>query len=237
MEIYPLYINGEFKETAKKQKIINPSTSEALAEVCVAEVTDIEEAISVSCQAFDSGGWPELPLAKRKEFLLKISEGILENAQELAKLETLNCGKPIKETTFMDVPSSAKTFAYFARNLEKYLASETLEITDETSSAQSTLLYEPQGVVVLIVPWNYPLLIASWKMSQALAAGNTVILKPSSLTPLTALKLAEIIQNAGLPKGVVNIINGSGEEIGEVLCADKRVDMISFTGSNEVGRK
>ena len=129
----------------------------------------------------------------------------------------------------MDIPSAAKTFEYFANNLEKYLAPENIEF--------SRLLRESIGVVVLIVPWNYPLLIASWKLAQALAAGNTVILKPSSLTPLTALELGRIVHQAGLPKGVVNIINGSGDAIGKQLCSDKRVDMISFTCSNEVGKQ
>ncbi len=114
---------------------------------------------------------------------------------------------------------------------------ENVEINSSIARAQGNLIREPQGVVVLIVPWNYPLLIASWKMAQALAAGNSVILKPSSLTPLSVLELSKIIQAAGLPSGVVNVITGSGEIVGEYLCSDKRVDMISFTGSNEVGKK
>ncbi|MDD5166975.1 MAG: aldehyde dehydrogenase family protein, partial [Candidatus Omnitrophica bacterium] len=217
----------------RKQKILNPSTNEALAEINVAGKEDMEAAINSSRVAFDKGPWPRLSLAERKKFLLKISEGILAKAAELARLETLNTGKPIKESTFMDVPSSAKTFSHFADHLEEYLEDTVLEL----ENANSHLIREPHGVVVLIVPWNYPLLIASWKMAQALAAGNTVILKPSSLTPLTALELAKIIHDAGLPEGVVNIIHGSGSEVGQLLCADKRVDMISFTGSNEVGRQ
>ncbi|MDD5044810.1 MAG: aldehyde dehydrogenase family protein [Candidatus Omnitrophica bacterium] len=237
MHIYPLYINGEFKETQTSQDVINPSSGEALAQVSVARANDIDLALACARDAFDHGEWPRLPLAKRKEFILKISQGILENAAELSRLESENAGKPIKETTFMDVPSSAKSFEHFAQNLEKYLASESLEISQEASQAEAHLVREPRGVVVLIVPWNYPLLIAAWKMSQALAAGNTVILKPSSLTPLTALALAKIIHSAGLPKGVVNIINASGDTVGEALCSDKRADMVSFTGSNEVGKK
>jgi len=232
---YPLYINGEFIDTKKSQTVINPATGTALAEVCVAEKKDIDYALSSARAAFDNGEWKNISLKERSGFILKISEGILENAGELAKLETRNNGKPIKESTFMDIPSSAHTFKYFSENLAKYLQGEKVELPQ--FQAQAQLLRQPQGVVVLIVPWNYPLLIASWKMSQALAAGNTVILKPSSLTPLTALELAKIIDRAGLPKGVVNIVNGSGREIGEELCSDKRVDMISFTGSNEVGRK
>lgn len=237
MNTYPLYINGEFRETTKKLDVINPSTGDVVAQACVAEAGDIELAIASARDAFDKGEWPKLSLEKRRDYILKIAQGILDHAAELARLESLNAGKPIKETTFMDIPSSAKTFEHFADHLEKYLESETLEISQETSQAQSRLVREPRGVVVLIVPWNYPLLIASWKMAQALAAGNTVILKPSSLTPLTALELAKIIQKVGLPKGVVNIINGSGDAVGEAICADKRVDMVSFTGSNAVGKK
>lgn len=232
-----LFINGEFKETEEKQKVINPSTGEVIAEVSLASEYDVLSAVSAARIAFDHKDWTGLTLAQRKEFLLKISQGILDKAGELAALETLNTGKPIKESTFMDIPSAAETFKYFAENLEKFLKSETREIANQIAHAQGQLLREPMGVVVLIVPWNYPLLIASWKLAQALAAGNTVVLKPSSLTPLTALELAQIIKDAGLPAGVVNVVVGSGDKIGKALCADKRVDMISFTGSNEVGKK
>ncbi|MFH1442368.1 MAG: aldehyde dehydrogenase family protein [Candidatus Omnitrophota bacterium] len=221
-------------ETKEKQKIYNPSSGEVIAEVSVASEQELDSAIENSRRAFDNGPWGKISLAQRKEFLLKISQGILENAGELARLESLNTGKPIKESTFMDLPSSAKAFEYFANNLEKYLESESVNVEKE---AECKLLRESIGVVALIVPWNYPLLIASWKLASALAAGNTVVLKPSSRTPLTALKLAEIIKEAGLPDGVVNIINGSGDILGSQICQDKRVDMISFTGSNAVGKK
>lgn len=230
---YLLFINGEFKETKSRQGVVNPANGEVIAEVAVASQGDVELALSSARKAFDAGHWREISLSERKGFLLKISKGILNKAQELARLETLNTGKPIKESTFMDIHSAAKTFEYFANNLERYLKDETLEL----ENTKSHILREPYGVVVLIVPWNYPLLIASWKLAQALAAGNTVVLKPSSLTPLTALELAKIIDESGLPKGAVNIIHGSGDTIGEQLSVDKRVDMISFTGSSEVGKK
>lgn len=230
---YSLFINGKFIETKFKQSIINPSNGEAIAEVVAASPKEADSAISSAREAFDNGPWPKISFSQRKEFLLKIARGILDKAQELARLESLNTGKPIKESTFMDVPSSAKAFEFFANNLEKYLKEETLEL----ENARSRFVRQPYGVAVLIIPWNYPLLIACWKLAQALAAGNTVVLKPSSLTPLTVMELSGIIADAGVPKGVVNIINGSGDGIGEALCADKRVDLISFTGSNEVGRK
>lgn len=233
---YNLFINGEFVETKEKQQIINPANTEVIAEVSIAQDKEVELALSSARTAFDSGPWPKLSLKERKEFLLKISQGILDKAAELALLETQNQGKPLKESTFMDIPSSAKVFEYLASNLEEFLKTEKIEISNEISKAKAALVREPLGVALLIVPWNYPLLIACWKLALALAAGNTVILKPSSLTPLSVLELAKIIKDAGLPRGVVNIINASGANVGKQLCSDKRVDIISFTGSNEVGK-
>jgi len=231
---YPLYINGQFIETPEKQNIVNPSTGKVIAEAFLASTKEVELALSSARVAFDQGPWPQFSLIERKGFIFKIAQGILDNAELLAALEMQNTGKPIKETTFMDIPSSAKTFEFMADNFMDYLNEKEFNVS---SDAKAKLISEPMGVVVLIVPWNYPLLIACWKLASALAAGNTVILKPSSLTPLTVFELAKIIHKAGLPSGVVNIINGSGIEIGEELCTDKRVDMISFTGSNEIGRQ
>ena len=232
-----LFINGEFLSTKVKQSVINPATGEEIVRVSVADLKNAQDALSAAREAFDRGPWPHLSLAQRRDFILNIAQGILDKAGELAKLETLNTGKPIKESTFMDIPSCVQTFKYFANNLDNFLMSETKQISSDIANAKAVLVREPLGVVVLIVPWNYPLLIACWKLAQALAAGNTVVLKPSSQTPLTVLELAKIIFDAGLPKGVVNIINGPGDKIGKALCEDKRVDMISFTGSNEVGKK
>ncbi len=231
---YPLFINGQFVETTAKQNIINPSTGKVIAEASMASLKEAELALASARTAFDSGPWPHFSLLERREFIFKIAQGILDNAALLAQLETQNTGKPIKETTFMDIPSSAKTFEFAGNNFINYLADEELKVSEE---ARARLIREPMGVTLLVVPWNYPLLIACWKLASALACGNTVVLKPSSFTPLTALELAKIIHQAGLPEGVVNVINGSGQAIGEGLCADKRVDMISFTGSNETGKQ
>jgi betaine-aldehyde dehydrogenase len=218
----------------EKQKIINPATGEIISEINIATWNDLDLAMDSARLAFDKGDWPKISLKERKTFLLKISQLITDKASELSRLETLNTGKPVKETTFMDVLSSAKTFEHFAHNLERYLEGQAYEISQDT---KARLKREPLGVTLLIIPWNYPFLIASWKLAQALACGNTVILKPSSLTPLTAMELARIILEAGLPEGVVNIIIGSGDSIGKALCSDKRIDLISFTGSNSVGKK
>ena len=224
---------GEIQMSGQK-KIINPSNGEVLAQLQLFSAQEAQGSIALARKAFDQGPWPRLSLAERKNFILKISQGILDKAGELAELESKNTGKPIKESTFMDIPSGAKAFEFIANNFENYLSEEAPELE---AQAEARLLREPLGVVALIVPWNYPLLIACWKAASALAAGNTVILKPSSLTPLTALELEKIIHNSGVPDGVFSVINASGEAVGELLCSDKRIDMISFTGSNEVGRK
>jgi len=236
MKNYQLFINNEFVETKEKQRIINPANGEIIAQACIASKEEVDLAIACARTAFDFGPWPRLSLKERKEYILKISQGILDKAGELAVLETQNNGKPIKESTFMDIPSAAETFRYFGEHLEEFLVSEGINISTQISQARAEIIREPMGVAALIIPWNYPLLIASWKLAQALAAGNTVVLKPSSLTPLTVLLLGEIICDVGLPKGVVNIINGSGDEIGSQIVQDKRVDLVSFTGSNGVGK-
>ncbi|MDD3087245.1 MAG: aldehyde dehydrogenase family protein [Candidatus Omnitrophica bacterium] len=234
MNCAPLYINGEFVETRERQNVLNPSTGKVIAQVFLASEKEIDLAVESARKAFDKGAWRGFSLKERKAVILRIAEGILNKAEELARIETESTGKPIKETTFMDVPSAAKTFEHAANNLENYLINETLAPAQE---AGAVLLREPVGVVSLIIPWNYPLLIASWKLASALAAGNTVILKPSSITPLTAFELGKIIHEAGMPPGVVNIINASGAKSGQILCCDKRIDMVSFTGSLEVGKE
>lgn len=237
MRNYGLFVNGESRDSKYKRRITNPSDSEIIAEVCMAGAKDTVHAIESARNAFDQGPWKDISLADRKGLLVKLSRGILTKAKELAELESLNTGKPIKETTFMDIPSAAAAFEHFANNLKKYLSAQTHEIESKIARVNSCLRREPRGVVGLIVPWNYPLLIASWKTAQALAAGNCVILKPSSLTPLTALELANIAKEAGIPDGVINVIPGPGEEAGKILCSSDSVDMISFTGSNAVGKK
>jgi len=232
-----IFINGKYRDSASRYKIINPSDGTVLAEAGIAGNRDVEDAINAARQAFDGGAWPKMPFSERRKFLLKVEQEILERAKGIAELESSNTGKPIKETTFMDLPSTAEVFRFFAENAEDFCRPDEITVNSNISKARGELLREPGGVVVIIVPWNYPLLIASWKISQALAAGNTVVVKPSSLTPLSMLEMAGIFQEAGLPPGVVNIINGSGSDIGRALCSHKDVDMISFTGSPEAGRE
>lgn len=231
-----LYINGAFRDASQAAELVDPSTGKPFCAVPVASRVDIIDAVRAARTAFDSGPWPRLSPKERSACLDTIASGILDEAGSLASLETANTGKPIKESTFMDVPSAARAFSHCAAHLEEYLAGRAVT-TDEPFPTTSAVVYEPRGVVGLIVPWNYPLLIACWKIASALAAGNTVVVKPSTLTPLTALALGRIVHKAGLPEGVVNIVNASGEDIEECLVASEELDMISFTGSNEVGRR
>ena len=168
---YPLLINGALVETDDTQKVINPSNNQVIAEACVAGEKEAGLAISAARAAFDSGLWSSIPRGHRSAYISKIASGILDNSLELARIETLNTGKPIKETTFMDIPSSAETFRFFAENLKTFLRGEHVTISSQIAHASSSLQREPVGVVALIVPWNYPLLIASWKMAQALFVG------------------------------------------------------------------
>ncbi|MBD3264472.1 MAG: aldehyde dehydrogenase family protein [Candidatus Omnitrophica bacterium] len=237
MKEYSLYINGRFEKAALSREIINPSSGEAIARVSMADAGTVDYAIRSAREAYDKGPWRNFSLDKRRDLILELSEKLLGKARELAEVESLNSGKPIKETTFMDIPSSAQTFRHFAENLKFYLEPETIEIKSQAGRAKADLIHGGRGVVGLIVPWNYPLLIASWKMAQALSAGNTVVLKPSTSTPLSALELAEIVDELDFPKGVVNIITGKGDEAGKTICTNKYVDMVSFTGSNEVGKR
>lgn len=236
MSTYKMFINGEFVEAKSKKtrQIINPCNSKAFAWVAEAGLADLELAISSARKAFEEGSWPSMAVENRAGFLLKIAKGIRENAGKLAELESLNSGKPIKETTFMDIPSAAQVFEDVAKLGQEWLRQEDLKLPAE---AKSTLLREPIGVVGLIVPWNYPLLIASWKLASSLMSGNAVILKPSSLTPLSMLELTRIISEIGLPKGILNVITGPGSEIGAEMASSSKIDMVSFTGSNEVGKE
>ena len=152
---YPLFINGEFVKTQNKQDIINPSSGEIIATVSIAGKNEIEDAIRSARNSFDRGLWRKLSLSDRKKYIIKISAGILEKAQELSTLESLNSGKPVKETTFMDIPSAAAVFDYFANNLERFLKEETIQIKSQIANAEANLLREPWGVCALIIPWNY----------------------------------------------------------------------------------
>ena len=230
-----LFIDGAWVEaqSGATYKTINPTTEEPLTEVAEGGVEDIERAVKAARKAFSEGAWPKLSPADRGRILWKIGDLLDAHVKEIAEIETLDQGKTITESTRVDVPMAADCFRYFAGWTTK-IEGETVPVRFPTFNYT---LREPLGVVGLIVPWNFPILEAAWKIAPALAAGNTVILKPAQVTPLSALRLAEVAQEAGLPPGVLNVVPGKGSVVGTALVKHPGVDKISFTGSTAVGQE
>jgi betaine-aldehyde dehydrogenase len=232
MKTYQLYINGEFvapRSTATID-VIDPSTTDVIAKTPDASAADVDRAVSAARAAFDEGPWKNTTAQDRGRVLFKLAQIVRERADELAELETRNSGKPIVESEF-DIADVATCFEYYG-GLATKIQGDVLPVPD---NAISLALREPIGVAGLIVPWNYPLLMAAWKLAPAICAGCTMVLKPAEQTPLTVLELASSFGDAGLPPGVVNIVSGMGET-GAALVAHEDVDKIAFTGSPEVGR-
>lgn len=220
---YDLYIDGKFTKPVKGQYFdtIDPSTNEIIASVAEATSEDVDKAVEAAKKAFV--GWSKLSGKERGKFIFRIARLIQERAREFAVIESLDGGKPIRESRDIDIPLAANHFFYYAG------------WADKLAYAFPNRLPKPIGVVGQIIPWNFPLLMAAWKLAPALATGNTIVLKPAETTPLTALKLAEIIHESGLPKGVVNIVTGAGET-GAAIVNHPNVDKIAFTGSTNVGK-
>lgn len=221
---YELFINGKFeKPTSKKYfDTINPATEEKLSEVAEANATDVDKAVKAARTAYDKT-WSKMPAKERAKYIYRIARMIQERAREFAVIETLDGGKPIRESRDVDVPLVANHFFYYAG------------WADKLAYAFPNKKIQPLGVAGQIIPWNFPLLMAAWKIAPALATGNTVVLKPAETTPLTALKLAEIIQEADLPPGVVNIVTGAGAT-GAAIVNHPDINKIAFTGSTNVGK-
>jgi len=223
-ERYALFIDGKFQAPSKGIYLpsINPATEETLALVAVADESDVNKAVKAAANAY-KGVWGKLPGKERAKYIYRIARILQERAREFAILETMNGGKPIRESRDIDIPLAAAHFFYYAGWADK------LDYAFPGRKAQAL------GVAGQIIPWNFPLLMAAWKIAPALATGNTVVLKPAETTPLTALLLAELIQEADLPPGVVNIITGAGET-GSAIVRHPLVNKIAFTGSTEVGK-
>src|SRR5471030_3264201 len=221
---YGLFIGGEFVDSVDGStfKTISPSSEEVLAEVTEASETDVDAAVRAARKAFE-GPWGRLSGAERGKYLFRIARILQERAREFAVLETLDGGKPIKESRDVDLPLAAAHFFYYAG------------WADKLGYAFPGRRARPLGVAGQIIPWNFPLLMAAWKLAPALACGNTCVLKPAETTSITALHLAQIFQEAGLPDGVVNIVTGAGET-GRALVEHTDINKIAFTGSTEVGR-
>jgi acyl-CoA reductase-like NAD-dependent aldehyde dehydrogenase len=228
-----LFINGEWREAAGRKtiEVVNPATEEVIAEVASAEQADVDAAVAAARAAFD-GPWSKLSARERGRIVWKIGEKLMEKADEIARLETLHNGKPIFESRQIEVPAAAECFQYFAGWADK-IHGETIPVK---GNFLTYTLREPVGVVAAIVPWNFPLLLTAWKVAPALACGNTVIIKPASQTPLTALALAEVAQEAGLPPGVLNVITGPGSTVGQMIVEHPGIDKIAFTGDTSTGK-
>ncbi|KKI92250.1 betaine-aldehyde dehydrogenase [Bacillus sp. SA1-12] len=230
-----LYINGEFVES-KSQKTFdtyNPATGEVLASIYEAGVEDIDLAVKAARKAFDEGPWSKMSASDRSRLMYKLADLMEENSKELAQLETLDNGKPIRETTNADIPLAIEHMRYYAGWSTK-IVGQTIPVNGPFFNYTR---HEAVGVVGQIIPWNFPLLMAMWKLGAALATGCTIVLKPAEQTPLSALYLAELLEEAGFPPGVVNIVPGFGETAGQPLVDHPLVDKIAFTGSTEVGKQ
>jgi phenylacetaldehyde dehydrogenase len=216
----------------------NPATGEVLAQIAEGDREDIDLAVKAARKAFDSGPWSRMTASQRGRLIWKLGDLLEQNVEELATLETLDNGKPLAIARAADIPLAAELFRYmagWATKLEGTTIPLSVPYTPKARYHAYTLR-EPVGVVGQIIPWNFPLLMAAWKLGPALASGCTVVLKPAEQTPLTALRLGELIMEAGFPEGVVNIVPGYGETAGAALAAHPKVDKIAFTGSTEVGK-
>src|SRR5580693_8636170 len=237
---HKILINGKWVEAAsgKTFATYNPATGEVLARVAEGDREDIDRAVKAARNAFETGPWSQLTASERGRVIWKLADLLEENLEEFAELESLDNGKPLKIARAADVPLAVDLFRYFAGWATK-IEGNTIPISVPYAPGAKFLAYtlrEPVGVVGQIIPWNFPLLMAAWKLGPALATGNTVVLKPAEQTPLTALRLGELIQEAGIPDGVVNIVPGYGETAGAALAAHPDVDKVAFTGSTEVGK-
>ncbi|ADF40408.1 aldehyde dehydrogenase [Priestia megaterium] len=228
-----LFINGEYVDALSGQTFdtFNPATNEKLASVANGGTEDAKRAIDAAQRAFESGIWSKMPVEERSAILCKMADLIMEKVDELAYLETLDVGKPIKESREFDIPRAAQNFRFFAE-MAKYMVHEHYEKHNVMSYAK----YSPAGVTSLIIPWNLPFMQMTWKASAALASGNTVVIKPASYTPLSAVMLGEIANEAGLPPGVLNIITGPGNTVGTTMSTHPSVRRISFVGESNTGK-
>lgn len=228
-----MFINGEWLDSFSKETddVINPANGKIIAEVAKGNEEDARTAIDSARKAFDSGIWSDLPAAERASYLFKIADKIEENASRLSKLESANTGKPFRESEY-DIADAVDCFRYHAGLITKP-DGQTYPVSDPV---QAMVVREPVGVCGLIAPWNFPLLTGAWKLAPALAAGNTVVYKPSGVTPITTVKLFEIIEEVGIPSGVANLVMGDGATVGNEIAENDKVDMISFTGSTTTGR-
>lgn len=228
------FINGQFVDASDNDTYdtINPATGELLAKTAACSAQDVDSAVAAARASFESGVWSEAAPAERKAVLKKLADLIRDNLEELALLESLNVGKPVQDAVNIDIPGSAACFEWYAEAVDKLYG----EVAPTDGNNIATITREPMGVIAAVVPWNFPLDIAAWKLAPALIAGNSVVLKPAEQSPLTALRLAELAKEAGLPDGVLNVVTGHGHIVGKALGLHNDVDCLAFTGSTAVGK-
>ncbi len=238
MADYQLFIDGEYCDAASGQTFTtsDPATNEAIGEVAKADKADAARAVEAARRAFDEGPWPKMSGAERAAKLRKVAELIGTKSEKLAEMEARDGGGTVKKATFADIPGAQSAFEWFARCAEDQ--PDEVELPGSPfPPSQNWVNYEPHGVCTGIIPWNFPFIMAAWKIAPALAAGNTSVIKPASFTSITALMLGEVFQEADIPPGVVNVIAGPGGTAGEELASHPMVDKTAFTGSTEVGRR
>ena len=229
------WINGKRIESIDGDKIDkeSPIDGKHLVSFSRGKRADIDAAVAVAYSCFNSGVWSDLAPAKRKEVLLNFAQLIKDNSNELALLETLDMGKPVDQSLNVDVSATVNCFRWYAEAIDKIYG----EVAPTGRDALAYVIRQPIGVVGVVVPWNYPMIMTAWKLAPALATGNTIVLKPSERSPLTGLRLAELAKEAGIPDGVINVVNGFGHEAGEALALHPKVGALGFTGSTMVGKK
>lgn len=240
MSDYKLYIDGELCEAASGESsaTYNPANGEKIAEVAKGNAEDAKRAIAAARKAFDEGAWPRLSGKERSDWLRKFAAGIQKRQAEFAKMEVLDSGATLRKANMVDTMGIVQTFIKFAEYAEKVPEREELpHFITGPKPAPNYLLYEPIGVCGAITPWNFPLIMAGWKIAPALATGNTVVLKPATITSITALMLGQVAAEIGLPNGVLNVVSGPGASVGEEIAGNPMVDKVAFTGSTEVGSR
>jgi gamma-glutamyl-gamma-aminobutyraldehyde dehydrogenase len=229
------FIDGRFCGAASGRTYtsVNPATGRPLAEIAACEAPDVDAAVKAARRAFEKGAWAKCPAAQRKRVMLKLADLIEENLAELALLDCLDAGKPISDCMNMDLPDTVHCFRWHAEAIDK----EYERVSPVGPDNVAMIVREPLGVVGAILPWNFPIQMAAWKLGPILATGNSVVVKPARQTSLSMLRLAELAAEPGIPEGVINVVPGNGSVVGAALCKHMDVDAVAFTGSTEVGRQ
>ena len=229
-----LFIDGKFVDAENGARFTteNPATGQPIAEVAEGSLADVDRAVRAARAAVEHGPWSTMAPAERKRVLQRVADAIDAHTDELALIESLDAGKPIEDCRTIDIPDTANTIRWHAEAIDKL----NDDVTPTGRDALAMVVHEPVGVVGAVIPWNYPALMAAWKLGPALATGNAVVIKPASYTALSLLRIAELATEAGLPPGVLNVVTGGGSTVGQAIGRHPDIDAVAFTGSTEVGR-